>query len=378
VFSGVLFAACMICHGELYRSRPGAKYLTAFYLCVAAGGAIGGFFSGVIAPAVLKGFWELHLGMWLTAFLMVCALLRDRKSWIHKGAGVLRIVQIIAALVALAFLLLHQIQGELRGAVLTKRNFYGVLTLLKEDPGTKSENYSLRHGRIRHGYQFTNPERRPIPTAYYGVNSGVALAIESLRNLGRPLRVAVIGLGVGTIAAYGQAEDAFYFYEIDPDVSTLAHSEQYFHFLSDSKAEVHVVLGDARIALEREAMKGSREFDLLAVDAFNSDSIPAHLLTAEAVEIYLKHLKRPYGILAIHISNRFVDLQPVVFGLAKHFGLHATIRDANADKDVELASTWMLLMYEMPGNITTPLPDNRILWRDDYHSIFPILKWVDD
>jgi hypothetical protein len=259
-----------------------------------------------------------------------------------------------------------------------KRNFYGVLTVLKEDEGTKSENISLRHGRIRHGYQFTKPQRSETPTSYYGENSGVAVAIESLRNLERPLRVGVIGLGVGTIAAYGKPGDAFYFYEIDPDVADLARDPQYFHYLQDSKAEVHVILGDGRIALEREASHGSREFDLLAIDAFNSDSIPAHLLTSEAMSIYLKHVRQPYGIVAIHISNRFVNLEPVVFGLAEYHGLHATIREAESKEDVELASTWMLLLYEMPGKIITPLPQKRMLWTDDYHSIFPILKWIDD
>ena len=378
VFSAVLFCACMICHGELYRSRPDEEHLTSFYLCIAAGGALGGLFSGVIAPYVMKGFWELHLGLWLTAFLTAAALLQDRTSWIHRGPALLRILQIMAVLVALAFLLLHHVQEDLRGAVQTRRNFYGVLTVLKEEQGTKGENYSLRHGRIRHGYQFTNPERRKTPTSYYGVNSGVALAIESLRNLKRPLRIGVVGLGVGTIAAYGQKGDEFYFYEIDRDVADLASGPEYFHFLNESAAEVQVILGDGRIAMEREAVGSSPELDLLAIDAFSSDSIPAHLLTAEAVEVYLKHLKRPYGVLAFHISNRFLDLEPVIFGLADHFKLHAAIRDARADRDVELASTWMLLMFEMPDKLQLPKPEEKILWTDDYHSIFPILKWTND
>ena len=374
----VLFGTCMICHGELYRSRPGTDSLTAFYMCIAAGGALGGVFAGIIAPAILKGFWEYHLALWLTAFLMVAALLHDRTSWIHKGAGVMRVLQIGVGLGALAVLLLRQISEDVEGSLLMKRNFYGVLTVLKEDAGTKSENYSLRHGRIRHGYQFTKQERQMIPTSYYGVNSGVAFAIQSLRNLNRPLRVGVVGLGVGTIAAYGQSGDVFRFYDIDRDVAKLAKSEGgFFHYLSKSQAEIEIILGDGRITLESEAATGSQNYDLLAIDAFNSDSIPAHLLTREAMGVYLSHLKRPFGILALHVSNRFVDLQPIVFGLAKQFQLQAAEIDAKADTDVELASTWILIMFQMPPSLSAKQQERTILWTDNYHSILPVLKWND-
>ncbi len=244
-----------------------------------------------------------------------------------------------------------------------------MLTVLKEDAGTASERYTLRHGRIRHGYQFTQPERQTIPTSYYGIRSGVGMAIQSIQN--RPAHIGTIGLGVGTIAAYGKAGDTFRFYEIDGDVVSLARSS-YFRFLNNSPAKVEVVRGDGRISLERESLSGSQNFDLLAIDAFNSDSIPAHLLTKEAMDIYLKHLKRPSGILAFHISNRFLDLRPVVFGNARQYNLKAVQIDSEADKDVALASTWVLLTFDK-SDMEPAFP--LIYWTDDYHSMFSVFKW---
>jgi spermidine synthase len=376
-FSLVLFVSGMICHGELYRSKPPAENLTAFYVCVAAGGALGGLFAALVAPMIMKGFWEFHLGLWMTACLMVIALLADSNSWIRSGIkGRTRSILVAGALGALAFVLIHQILDDLRGSVYSSRNFYGVLTVLKEDVGTSSERFTLRHGRIRHGYQFTNPKRRKIPTSYYNIKSGVGWALHNLRSVG-PVHVGAIGLGVGTIAAYGKTGDRFRFYEIDPDVAALAQSQNtYFQYLINSPADIDVVLGDGRVSMEREARNGSQNFDLLVIDAFNSDSIPAHLLTKEAMEVYLHHLKKPSGVLAFHISNRFLDLKPVIFGNAERFGLKAFAIESGSETDVALASTWLLLTQS--GESKNGKSDRVIYWTDDYHSILPILKWKVD
>jgi hypothetical protein len=372
----------MICHGELYRFRPDPEHLTAFYVSLAAGGALGGFVSAVIAPAVMNGFWEFHLGLWLTAIVTVAALLSDKNSWMQDRArnrpSLKRVVQLTILIVALGYFLRHQIVYDLQGSVFTTRNFYGVLTVLKEDEGTLSEKFTLRHGSIRHGYQFTAPRRQMIPTSYYGEHSGVGIALQEIGKP-RPIKVGVIGLGVGTLAAYGKEGDVFRFYEIDPDVRDLAQSE-YFHFLNLSAARTDVILGDARISLEQELNSGSQEFDLLAIDAFNSDSIPAHLLTSEAMEIYLKHLKKDTGVVAFHISNRFLDLAPVVSGNAKRYGLDTIPIDSNSEKDVELGSLWILMTKDpfFLGDRERMERSDSVAWTDNYHSIFPLLKWSVD
>lgn len=379
-FTVVLFVCCMICHGELYRMKPKTEHLTHFYVSIAAGGAVGGTLSAIAAPLIMKGFWEFHLGLLLTAFLAVMALHADDNSWIHRyGSRRTRAIRITLPLVVLAVVLAHQIVREMQGSVLNVRNFYGVLTVLKENEGTKGESYTLRHGRIRHGYQFTDAKRRMTPTSYYAIRSGIGRTLKDFASVKDPIRVGIIGLGVGTIAAYGRAGDTFRFYEIDRDVADLAQSAgNYFHFLAWSPAETKVILGDGRISLEREANQGSQNFDVLAVDAFNSDSIPAHLLTQEAMEIYLYHLKKPSGILAFHISNRFLNLKPVVLGNAQRFGLRARMIESTSESDVELASTWLMLSPEKGRPPSDLLQSNFIYWTDDYHSILPILEWSVD
>ena len=371
VLSLVLFITCTICHGELYLSRPPAEQLTAFYVSLAAGGALGGAFAAILAPLILKDFWELHLGLWLTVACMIAALLADKTSWIHsiRGPSSGKMIRIATALLAFAIILIYQALQDQKDVVHTRRNFYGVLTVLKEDAGTSSEQYTLRHGRIRHGFQFTDPKRDNIPTSYYSNRSGIGLALQGMAERG-PLHVGIVGLGIGTIAAYGRTGDTYRFYEIDKDVAYVAQSD-YFHFLENCPAKVDIILGDGRISLEREARAGSQQFDLLAIDAFNSDSIPTHLLTMEAMEVYLKHLK-PSGVLAFHISNRFLDLQPVIFGNADRFKMNAFLVDSAIESDIALASTWILLGME---DAATKPPAKLQHWTDDHHSIFPLLKW---
>ena len=259
----------------------------------------------------------------------------------------------------------------------TVRNFYGALRV--RDNGTPDEfaaTRTLTHGTINHGEQFLNPMRRNLPTTYYGPNTGIGLAIRSKQKTGA-IRVGVIGLGTGTISAYGRLGDYYRFYEINPLVLRLSRSE--FTFLTDSKAQIDVAMGDARLSLEKEAPEN---FDVLAVDAFSSDSIPVHLLTREAMELYFRHL-RPDGILAVHISNRYLDLQPVLKGEKDALGKLARVVDTEDDETQDVfGATWVLLTSPSTGfdeeelSHSAEIESKRTvrLWTDDYSNLFQILK----
>ena len=222
----------------------------------------------------------------------------------------------------------------------------------------------MRHGRITHGFQFIEQSKRGWPTSYYGTLSGAGLAINKLSH---PANIGVIGLGAGTLAAYGKQGDRIRFYEINPDV--IALSRNYFSFLRDSAANVEVIQGDARISLEQEPQP--LQFDLLAVDAFSSDAIPTHLLTVECADIYRRHLK-PGGVLAIHISNQSLDLSPVVFGLARHLGMRAIRIDSPEDQSHGIsAATWMLLS----GKPEATAAPSTLVWTDDHVSLWRIMRW---
>ncbi len=328
IFLGVLFAYALGGHGELARLKPSPRHLTTFYLVVAAGGAAGGVFAALVAPRIFPAFFELHMALLAGPVLLLLAVLRDENSWLNRGPGrlvwALR-VSVVAWALALAVALGIHVEDSFRGAERISRNFYGVLRVLHRDEGTAVEMRQLKHGRIIHGLQYAHPDRRGDPTSYYGPRTGIGLALERhpRRVADEPLRVGVVGLGVGTLAAYARAGDTFRFYEINPAVIALAQGPTaVFTYLSDARGKVEVVPGDARLALEREAPE---EFDVLAVDAFSSDSIPVHLLTREALGVYLRHLRMPDGIVAFHVSNRFLDLRPVVKGLAGERGLRAAL-----------------------------------------------------
>jgi hypothetical protein len=241
----------------------------------------------------------------------------------------------------------------------------------------------LTHGTINHGEQYLNPARQMLPTTYYGPNTGIGLAIRSKQKNG-PIRVGVIGLGTGTTTAYGRAGDYYRVYEINPLVLHLSVPESptaipEFKFLRYCPAKHDVAMGDARLSLEREQPEN---FDVLAVDAFSSDSIPVHLLTFEAMKLFFHHLK-PDGILAVHISNRFLDLEPVVLGESQ--ALNKVARTVDTDDDASqdvFAATWVLVNtppYEFDQTIvdaSQPAQATRKvrLWTDDYSNLFQILK----
>jgi SAM-dependent methyltransferase/MFS family permease len=371
IFLPGLFLACLFCHGELYRMRPPPRHLTAFYLIVSAGGALGGLLVAVVAPLAFNAYYELGIG--LVVLGLLAAL---RFAALGRIQGVASLAVLLGASAAAAYdgLRYHE---DVR---LSERGFYGVLRVKEYgSPGEPGHLRRLVHGAIMHGEQYMDDARRDVVTTYYTETSGIAAAIES--RTGKPLRIGVIGLGTGTLAAYGRKGDLYRFYDIDPRVMDIARNE--FTYLADSRAQIELALGDARLTLEREAPQG---FDVLAVDAFSSDAIPVHLITREALGVYLKHV-RPDGIVAFHVSNRFLDLIPVVARLAKEHGAHAVLVSDDAEDEgdsLRSRSDWVLVsrdpaalkrraIVEAGAQPAEDRPEWRT-WTDDYSNLIQILK----
>jgi len=389
--SFTFFVCCMICHGELARLKPSKRHLTSFYLTIAAGGAAGGVFVALIAPAIFTGLWELHLGHLGCAVLLLLVMLRDRGSRFNGRWRLLWRTAAVAGLTVLGGTQALHITKFYASAVNVRRNFYGILRVSEEHAGQPElHQYALYHARTLHGYQYVDPARARLPTTYFTENSGVGLAIRKLqrRSHGRSMRLGVAGLGAGTLATYGRTGDYIHFYEINPAVAELASGDgAHFTFLRDSAARIDIVTGDARISLERELKQsGSQHFDMLILDAFSGDAIPLHLLTREAFDIYLAHLA-PDGILAVHISNRYFDLRPVIWRLARERGLHsATVDSAGGEHAV--AARWMLLTRDaavIAALAKLDLPTTSVataaeegapfpLWTDDYSNLLQVLK----
>lgn len=376
-YFSALFFACMVCHGELVALKPAPRHLTSFYLTISAGGAAGGVFVGLLAPLLFVSYYELHLGILGFSLLYLTVLVREdrriRLPWPAWLSGAT-----VGAVLVGATAVMSQFGRHASGSVAVSRNFYGVLKV-EQKPAARAEDsvIELFHGWVIHGTQFVAPDKRCIPTAYYGRSSGVGQALLRHR-AGRPRHVGIVGLGVGTLAAYGQRGDKYRFYEINPDVITIAQT--HFTFLHDCPAEQTLISGDARLALEFE---DPQEFDVLVLDAFSGDAIPVHLLTQEAMEVYLKHLKTD-GVLACHISNLHFDLRPVVAGLAREFGMAAVVRRSDSDSQTGAqAALWVLLSrYPQSLGIAVGLESNNesnrppVLWTDDRSNLLEVL-WRD-
>ncbi len=380
LFAMGLFTCCMTCHGELANLKPHPKYLTHFYLMMSAGGALGGLLVGLAAPHLFNSLYEMPLGLVATALLISYVLRQDSElPWVRRWYGVLTCVAITLALTGYVG---WQIKTMVTGSRVLVRNFYGGLRVRDNgDPKTDMEaTRTLTHGTINHGEEYMNIARRNLPTTYYGPNTGIGIAIREKQKTGA-INLGVIGLGTGTTAAYGRLGDYVRYYEINPLVLELARRE--FFYLKDCKAKLDVVMGDARLSLEQELKQGQpQNFDVLAVDAFSSDSIPVHLLTKEAMELYFRHL-RPDGILAVHISNRYLDLQPVLLGEVAATHKIARVVDTEDDETQDVfGATWVLITAPSPGftgeelNNSAPLDTKRNvrLWTDDYSNLFKILK----
>lgn len=385
--SAVLFVGCMVCHGELAAMKPHPKYLTRFYLMVAAGGALGGVMVSVVAPLLFTAYWEYPLGLAVCCALFLTGVWRDPSGWLYRGRPRWAWVALIAMFAGLTGSLGYEVVRESRHAVAQTRNFYGVLRVIPKLISKNGYAYVLRHGRTTHGLQFLNGGPNRWPTSYFGLESGVGLALRNHPRRGDDgegnLRVGVIGLGVGTLAVYGKSGDVMRLYEINPDVVRLA--ERYFTYLKDSPAEIDVILGDGRISLERSLCSmGSEQFDVLVVDAFSSDAVPMHLLTRECYDLYWRHLK-PDGILVMQITNRHVDLGPVVRGAANESGHEAVLVITHGDGDKGLyAAHWVLVTANrrflenaavVAGRTSWPADAPQpLVWKDDYCNLFEVLS----
>jgi len=379
LYLAALFSGCMLCHGELSRSRPSARYLTHFYLAIAGGGAIGGVFVALIAPHIFSDFNEYPAGLAAACLLGFLGWLRSGalKQWTSRNLAVR--IPLMALLLGGITAIVATVSNTNQITIATARNFYGVLRVTQHED-SNGPLRELRHGRTRHGEQYLNAPQRTWPTSYYGPHSGVAIALNALDPA--PRRVAIVGLGSGTMAAWGRRGDTFRFYEINPDVETIA--KKWFTYLNDSQARVQIVLGDARIQLEREfAGSPADRFDLIAVDAFSSDAIPVHLLTAECAEIYRRRLT-PGGLLLLHISNRALDLEPVARGMGQYLGWKAVQFISGDDPQTgESSSRWVLLTANsdfldrtgMARQLSGWGPRAPIIWTDDFASLWHVLRF---
>lgn len=371
VFGAGLFLVCMFCHGELVAAKPDPRHLGRFYAIVSLGGALGSALVAFVAPVVLPSYYEVALILVAVALLLaVAGHLWSRRALVLGLAGVLGSIGIVYLNVA----------NDRLDSLWMGRNFYGSLKVRAyEAPDSDNYHRRLVHGAILHGEQYQAPWAKHFATTYYTGSSGIGRAIDVKENESDSIRVGMIGLGVGTIATYGRKNDVFRFYEIDPQVPLVAM--EYFSYLKDSAATIDIVLGDARLSIEREKPQG---YDVLAVDAFSGDAIPAHLITREAVQLFRRHLAEG-GILAYHVSNRYLDLAPVLGTIAraeKMTALHIDdYKGVGDDNPIKSPSTWVLLA-EKPetlapiqqwGKEPVEKPEWR-MWTDDYHNLFQVLR----
>jgi len=378
-FSAALLVCCMACHGELALAKPDPSRLTAFYLAVAAGGALGGAFVGLVAPHIFVDFYELHWGFFLCPVLVLLSLYTQVGSPLRHGKPLWAWLTLVPAVAVLGIYLALPHSPLAPFTVASTRDFFGVLKLFEapsRDPLGKIR--LLGHGGIIHGFQWIEPAYwHSVKTSYFGNGTGVAGAFSLLADE-RPLRVGVVGLGIGTIAAWGQPGDSFRFYEINPTVVRMA--KENFTYLSDAKAQVEIVEGDGRLALESEP---DQHFDLLVLDAFNGDSPPIHLMTVESFQLYRRHLE-PDGVLAVNVTNKFLGFEPVVRAIGANTGMSAIRIDSPTDMKVGVSgASWMLLSPE--PSVLDPLADkasrapavppdpSRMLWTDDYANVISIV-----
>ncbi len=408
-YAAVCFGAAMCCHGELARSKPGPERLTMFYLLISIGGALGGAFVALIAPRIFVGFYEFQFSLIAAiGFTVLAYAMQMRKTSKEKEGGVG-----IVSLCLFGFILFFglavsifegvsafsQIAGDNEDYVFLKsRNEYGTLTVNDYDDVRK-----LHHGSIEHGYQFKASPWRELPSSYYGPSSGAGLAMTYLKDTarvdsekglrdGKGIDIGVIGLGVGTICGWAESDDTLRYFEINPDVVELAKRD--FWYIRDCVVEPEIKLGDARLLLEKEVdADDPRRYDILIADAFSSDSIPMHLLTLESMDIYLRRLK-PDGILAVHVSNRFLYLENVVKLLGKELGREVILIDHEPEDDEDFynGSSWVLvtsekdfidlMQYEFGDDQESTLsidywPEDRYTarWTDDFSSIVPVIYW---
>jgi len=374
-----LFLVCMFCHGELAASKPATSFLTRFYLILSLGGAAGGMFVGLVAPKLFAAYWELPLGLGALALI---ALVLTMHHFVNMGK---RSVFVVAPLAAVASLIVviyfaYDYSWLLKegGTIHSVRNFYGRLSVKQlgyseTNPDTRR---MLMHGTIVHGKQYIYAPYRRVTTSYYTENSGIGMALAHFHQ--GPQRIGGVGMGVGTIAAYGKQGDLYKFYEINPKVIEIAGN--FFYFLNESPAQIQIAMGDARLVLERER---PQQFDVLAIDAFSGDAVPVHLVTREALAVYLKHIK-PDGAVAFHVTSRYLRLAPVIKQLANEVGYETVmIADSSDDNPYASDSDWVIVTRNQ-GFLSDPavVKKRTVIesvagmrtWTDDFSNLFQILK----
>ncbi len=442
VYAVGILLGCVMCHGELARSKPNPEYLTHFYLSLAAGGALGGLLVGLVAPQVFNSYWEMPLALVALAGLGVYGCseemrLLPRTSWtancIIAALATALILLLLgalpsaldpyplqwakivkgdarwgcAALLVMSALLLQKYRlsravaltallctltfdwgyyhSLSTGTELVVRNFYGALRVEGSSAGAWHIR-TLAHGVVVHGTQIMEPPLSEMPTTYYGESSGIGRTILIEHISVGSLRIGSIGLGAGTLAVYARPGDLFRVYELNPAVVDIAQNQ--FTYLKDSKARIELVLGDARLSLEREIAQGAfnrpeQRFDILSVDAFSGDAIPVHLLTREAFASYAR-LITPDGVIAFHLSNRYLDLAPVVGQIARDAGFQAVlVADrpsaigllSPSDWALVTRSTTFLQQPEITAYSTPIVPRSGLpVWTDQFSNLFQILK----
>jgi hypothetical protein len=389
---GAFFVAGMVCHGELARTRPDSRYLTEFYLWIALGGVIGGVFNALIAPLIFDRIFEYPLVIVLACLL--CPGFRRQASCGTEGqpgpfrrgikAGWL-ITCILFGGICGWFLVRQYEYSDSDLLIHQNRNFFGVRRVSED---RHHQFHYLTHGTTLHGLQNMQPDKRVQPLSYYHLDSPIGQVFEAFEGPSSKTTVAVVGLGSGTLAAYADAGEHWDFYEIDRAVERIASDPRYFTYLQDAHergAAVQVILGDAR---QRLNDAGDSQYGLIIMDAFSSDAIPVHLLTREALHLYLKKLKRD-GIVAFHISNKYLTLEPVLAKLASEAGLVCFSQDQDdlsqtEDKAGKYTSQWVLVARadEDLGKIVedarwhrSVVPSDMKAWTDDYSNLLSVFVW---
>ncbi|MEM9944419.1 MAG: fused MFS/spermidine synthase, partial [Planctomycetota bacterium] len=369
---------------ELERGKPAKQRLTSFYLCLSIGGALGGIFV-CIAPYLFSGFCEFHVGLTISLLIAANAVYRFYRSqqrvlpiWVAPFGF---LIVLVLGMIATSFLYFSDSTYK-SGVVFRGRNEYGLASV--ED--VESRGYRrFVNGQIEHGGQYLDPDKARQHISYYVAGSGVGVAFKALRDSkqveNRNLSVAVLGLGTGAMSTWINPGDDIVFFEINPMVEEIAR--QYFTYLENCPGDTTVILGDGRIQLKKmQQRQPEQKFDLLFMDAFSSDSIPVHLLTRECMELYFDNLE-PDGILVAHITNRFINLLPVLEGHANHFGIKPILVDFTS-KDPDIFTRWVLLTrnqkvlnsdFVRHSSVQWPSELEPVEWSDDYASIAALLNW---
>jgi hypothetical protein len=388
IYAPLLFCGSMVCHGELARVKPQPEHLTSFYLCLSIGGAMGGVFVNLVAPLIFDAYLELHTAMLAVVVLGLLLAYWDPGSRVHRGRPIWASLTVLAVAAGFGWQIIALAHEASADFDTVDRNFYGIVRTYGGYDGDFDDDYRiLIHGRVDHGFQYQSDSNRGLALAYYGPDSGADLAFRHHQPEGGR-RIGVVGLGVGTLAALAVEGDEVRFYEINPVVDRLARER--FSFLADTPAKWSITLGDARLSLEREleATGGQgHDFDILVLDAFSGDAPPTHLITLEAVELYQQHMA-DQGLMVFNISNRHVDLSPVLWGIAEELGLEAVLLENWEDLERGIYSAWWMVLTRNRDWISHPdvaeqvlaVPTNETrphegieLWTDDYSNLVELL-----